>query len=84
MSHLEEDDADRKYFEQGLSCSMESLVRNYSTIGDERAEGLIKHGSYHVRGNSSPDDFMSWGDYFYLEALLRMEKGIQSYWVDRK
>lgn len=42
------------------------------------------NGSYHVRGNSSPDDFMSWGDYFYLEALLRMEKGIQSYWVDRK
>ena len=39
---------------------MTSLVRNYSTLGKE-AEGLLKHGSYHVRGGLSPDDFMIWG-----------------------
>ena len=60
---------------------MTSLVRNYSTLGKE-AEGLLKHGSYHVRGGLSPDDFMIWG-LFYLEALIRMETGSKGYWYER-
>ncbi|MNC80328.1 Unsaturated glucuronyl hydrolase [compost metagenome] len=63
---------------------MESLVRNYATIGDGQAEGLLKHGSYHVRGGQAPDEYMIWGDYFYLEALMRLEKGIGGYWYERK
>ncbi|MNW01460.1 Unsaturated glucuronyl hydrolase [compost metagenome] len=57
-------------------------MQNYSTIGED-AEGLLKHGSYHVRGGLSPDDFMIWGDYFYLEALLRLQKGTRGYWYER-
>lgn len=63
IGHLEEEDSDRADFEQGLKDSMTSLVRNYSTIGQE-AEGLLQHGSYHVRGGLSPDDFMIWGIIF--------------------
>ena len=59
IGHLEEEDPDRAGFEQGLKDSMTSLVRHYSTIGQE-AEGLLQHGSYHVRGGLSPDDFMIW------------------------
>lgn len=79
---LEEHDPDRAYFQQGLKDSMTSLVENYSTLGEE-AEGLLKHGSYHVRGGQSPDDFMIWGDYFYLEALIRLENGGKGYWYER-
>lgn len=56
---MEEGDPERAYFQQGLIQSMTSLVQNYSTIGED-AEGLLKHGSYHVRGGLSPDDFMIW------------------------
>ncbi|TXK84938.1 glycoside hydrolase family 88 protein [Paenibacillus sp. N3.4] len=82
ISQLDADDVERAYFEDGLHRSLKSLVENYSTINEPNAEGLIKRGSYHVRGNSSPDDFMIWGDYYYLEALMRLEKGIKGYWYE--
>lgn len=62
---------------------MNSLVTNYSTIHETGAEGLLKHGSYHVRGNLSKDDYMIWGDYYYLESLMRLEKGMTGYWYER-
>ncbi|MCK9862728.1 glycoside hydrolase family 88 protein [Paenibacillus sp. ATY16] len=79
---LPEDDADRGWIKQGLDQTMRSLVSNYATIGEE-AEGLLKHGSYHVRGNNGLDDYMIWGDYYYLEALMRLERGIPGYWYER-
>lgn len=84
ISHLDAQDPDRSYFQDMLIKSMTSLVRRYATIGEEDAEGLLKHGSYHVNGGVSPDDYMIWGDYFYLEALMRLEKGITGYWHERK
>ncbi|MCJ8015306.1 glycoside hydrolase family 88 protein [Paenibacillus sp. KQZ6P-2] len=77
---LEADDSDRPLLEAGLQRSMTSLVENYSTMNMPDAEGLLQHGSYHVRGNSGPDDYMIWGDYYYLEALVRIEKGLKGYW----
>ncbi|MCU6709934.1 glycoside hydrolase family 88 protein [Paenibacillus sp. J5C_2022] len=82
-SHLVQDDPDREFFMDAASRSMASLVEHYSTVEDSHAEGLLRHGSYHVRGNLGPDDFMIWGDYYYLEALLRLEKGIPGYWYER-
>lgn len=84
ISHLDAGDPDRSYFEEMLVKSMNSLVERYSTIGEDDAEGLLKHGSYYVHGGLSPDDYMIWGDYFYLEALMRMEKGIHGYWYERE
>jgi len=75
-----EDDPDRAIFAEALERSMRSLVERYATIGTPDAEGLLRHGSYHVRGDRAPDDFMIWGDYYYLEALVRLEKGIKGYW----
>ncbi|WP_175400566.1 glycoside hydrolase family 88 protein [Paenibacillus sp. KS1] len=84
ISHLDTADPDRPYFEKMLSTSMESLITNYATIGDDAAEGLLKHGSYYVHGGLSPDDYMIWGDYYYLEALMRLTRGIPGYWYERK
>lgn len=77
---LNEQDEDRAMFETALKQMMNSLVINYSTMNLPEAEGLLQHGSYHVRGNRGPDDYMIWGDYFYLEALVRLQKGIRGYW----
>ncbi|WP_199794879.1 glycoside hydrolase family 88 protein [Paenibacillus faecalis] len=79
---IPDDDPDRSSFEDALNRSMKSLVEHYSTMDLPDAEGLLKHGSYHVRGNRAPDDYMIWGDYFYLEALVRMERGIKGYWYE--
>lgn len=82
IEHMDGSDPERNYFEQAIMKSMTSLMQNYSTIGEE-AEGLLKRGSYHVRGGLSPDDYMIWGDYFYLEALIRLENGGRGYWYER-
>ncbi|MCZ8514245.1 glycoside hydrolase family 88 protein [Paenibacillus filicis] len=81
LEHLPAEDQDRTALSAGLEQSMKSLVTNYATIGQE-AEGLLRHGSYSVRGGNAPDDFMIWGDYYYLEALLRLELGLKGYWYE--
>lgn len=80
IEHFDPDDRDTSQFREWANKSVEALIIRCSTMGDPNAQGLIKHGSYHVRGNSSPDDFMIWGDYFYLEALMRLAKGMKGYW----
>ncbi|OXM87215.1 glycoside hydrolase family 88 protein [Paenibacillus rigui] len=83
LTHLEANDPDRAFLEDGLQRSMKGLVEGYATIGQPDAEGLLEHGSYSVRVDLSPDDYMIWGDYYYLEALVRLEKGIKGYWYER-
>ena len=83
MEHLERDGADYAYFADAVHRSMQSLYENYSTKDEPEAEGILKHGSYYVRGDAGPDDYIIWGDYYYLEALLRMEKGLPGYWYER-
>lgn len=84
LQHLPQDDLDRAYFSDAVQRMMLSLVQNYSTMEQPNAEGLLEHGSYHVRGDMGPDDYMIWGDYYYLEALLRMEKELPGYWYERR
>ncbi|WP_168118615.1 glycoside hydrolase family 88 protein [Paenibacillus sp. HB172176] len=81
LSHLPEDHEDRAELEAGLQRSMKGLVA-YSTMNEQDAQGLIKRGSYSVRAGNSPDDFVIWGDYYYLEALMRLEKGHKGYWYE--
>lgn len=82
ISQLNEGDLERTYFEDVVQKIMQSLVEKYSTINDKDAEGLLKHGSYHVLGNLAIDDYMVWGDYYYLEALMRLEKNHKGYWYE--
>jgi unsaturated chondroitin disaccharide hydrolase len=82
LKHLPENDPDRAYLEEGAQKTMEGLVKHYSTMNQPDAEGLIEHGSYAVRLGHSPDDFMIWGDYYYLEALMRLEKSHKGYWYE--
>lgn len=65
--------------------TMEGLVKHYATIGEDDAQGLLNRGSYAVRHDVSPDDYVIWGDYFYLEALMRLERGVPGYgyWYER-
>ncbi|WP_438348749.1 glycoside hydrolase family 88 protein [Paenibacillus sp. FA6] len=79
---LDVNDPDRNIFEKAILDSMESLVNKYATTDIEDAEGLLKHASYHVRGDRAPDDYMIWGDYYYLEALIRIQTGIKGYWYE--
>lgn len=82
LKQLPADHPDRAFLEDGLQKSMRSLVDSYSTMNEPDAQGFLKHGSYSVRKGNAPDDFVVWGDYFYLEALMRLERGHKGYWYE--
>ncbi|WP_233443757.1 glycoside hydrolase family 88 protein [Halalkalibacterium halodurans] len=82
LSHLQETDADKAFLQQSVQKQMASLVENYASEKD--AQGLIKRGSYSVRIGHAPDDYVIWGDYFYTEALMRLEKLRNGYWYEGK
>ncbi|GAB2671784.1 glycoside hydrolase family 88 protein [Paenibacillus thermoaerophilus] len=83
VEHLEAGDPQREIFLRAVDESMSSLVEHYFTAGNEEEEGFLRHGSYSVRAGQSPDDFVIWGDYFFLEALMRLAKGVPGYWYER-
>jgi unsaturated chondroitin disaccharide hydrolase len=44
-------------------------------------EGILKHGVYHTAKNLGVDESVMWGDFFFVEALLRaFEIGQSSIW----
>lgn len=64
---------------------MSSLVRNYAAPLREGG-GLLLHGTYSKKSpynTCTPegvDECVSWGDYFYMEALTRMTGEWDPYW----
>ena len=65
---------------------MNSLVDNYSVKDPQISNGLVLHATY---SKESPyntctpegvDECATWGDYFYMEALTRLNKEWSVYW----
>ncbi|RIX59498.1 glucuronyl hydrolase [Paenibacillus nanensis] len=83
-SLLPEGDADRKWLRKTAKTIAASLAAAYSTKDEQDAQGLLNRGSYAVRLGISPDDYVIWGDYFYLETLMRLERGVPGYWYERQ
>ena len=50
--------------------TLHSLYAHYSTAGHPTAEGLLREGASFVRAGHA-DNMLPYGDYFYVEALLR-------------
>ncbi len=55
-----------------------SLIENYAA--DATADGLILHAVYSKPHRAGVDECCIWGDYFYLEALLRLKRDWSPYW----
>jgi unsaturated chondroitin disaccharide hydrolase len=51
-----------------------SLIRDYSTMRDADSNALLLHGVYSKPHGAGVDEGNLWGDYFYLEALMRLAK----------
>lgn len=80
LDWLDKNSKEYKLIYSTLINSMDTLISEYAT--EEGAQGFIDHGSYSVREGKSPDDYVIWGDYFYLEALLRLETNKRGYWYE--
>jgi unsaturated chondroitin disaccharide hydrolase len=70
-------DADR--YKQAALVSIRTLIQDYTTEGFPDAEGLLLHGASHVSAGRA-DNMLPYGDYFYLEAMLRALGRTRGYW----
>lgn len=55
-----------------------SLIQEYTTSNFEQAEGLLLQGASHVSAGYF-DNMLPYGDYFYLESLLRAREQPQTF-----
>ena len=46
----------------------------------EGSNALLLHGVYHMPNGAGVDEACIWGDYFYMEALLRLRHAWAAYW----
>lgn len=71
------DEEDVKLYENACLHIAKSLSEKY--LGDN-LEGILKSGVYFYRGNQGVDEYLIFGDYFFVELLLRLYKNWNSYW----
>lgn len=59
---------------------LESLIDNYTDQKTEGVTALINSGVYSWHSGKGVDEGNIWGDYFYLESLVRFKKNWKMYW----
>lgn len=62
---------------------LQELMAHYDSQhheNDADIDGILLHGMHHWPRKQGIDESVLWGDYFYLEALVREVRNWQSYW----
>ena len=77
--HLQVLDPRKKEYEETAVRIVKSLFENYTTEKD-LSNGIIKHGVYAIPFHVGVDECCIWGDYFYVEALMRLRNVWNMYW----
>lgn len=75
------DEEHKKRYYNAACKIMEALIDKCSTKNDEKSNGLLFHATYYYAGNLGIDECNIWGDYFYMEALMRfLNPDWKMYW----
>lgn len=75
-----------EYYTNVAMRILKSLIENYAVKSPTQSNGLLLHGVYVRKSpfnagvNRNVDECNTWGDYFYLEALVRCCKDWELYW----
>lgn len=70
----------RAQYESAALGMVRELSTNYVNVDGAPGSGLLKHGVYHKPNGIGVDESCIWGDYFYLEALVRLTRSWTPYW----
>jgi hypothetical protein len=73
-------DAGRARFESWAEAILLSLIDNYALGEHDAGDGLLREAVYHMPRNVGVRERVIWGDYFYLEALMRFKMVWEPYW----
>ena len=73
IKFLPDSDPDKALYENAAKHIMESLYTNYRANTVPESNGLLLHAVQNKNSNTGVDECNTWGDYFYMEALVRMK-----------
>lgn len=65
-------------FKKIIDSILNSLCTDY--IAEENQDGILTHGCFDFPKKIGVDESLIWGDYYFLEALLKM-RGLENYFV---
>ena len=81
MDHLLTDACEEKKIYKGAAQAiLRSLIQNYTNPHKEEGSPILLHGVYSWHSGKGVDEGNIWGDYFYMEALMRCFKQWEPYW----
>jgi len=73
-------DPNKEKYNQWALAILESLATNYTTKDLPDSNGLLMHAVYAKPDGKGVDECCVWGDYFFMEALMRVNSSWYSYW----
>jgi len=77
---LDEKDPMKKIYSNAVQLILKSLMDNYTTKDMPESNGLLLHAVYGKPQGNGVDECNIWGDYYYMEALVRLMKDWKRYW----
>ncbi|MGT2934399.1 glycoside hydrolase family 88 protein [Streptococcus castoreus] len=80
LKELPETDPDKQTYQAAMHSMLGSLIKNYANKDLKPGAPLLLHGVYSWHSGKGVDEGNIWGDYYYLEALLRFYKDWEPYW----
>lgn len=80
LKYLPEVDKDKEVYKYAMHTMLRSLMEDYANKDVKPGGPLLLHGVYSWHSGKGVDEGNIWGDYYYLEALLRFYKDWELYW----
>lgn len=78
--------AEARYYEEMAKRLLLALRTHCAVSSRKQSNGLLMHGTYARKSDENPcsdrgvDECNTWGDYYYLEGLVRIHREWKSYW----
>lgn len=80
LKYLPEVDEDKLTYKYAMHAMLRSLINDYANKQYEPGRPLLLHGVYSWHSGKGVDEGNIWGDYYYLEALIRFYMDWELYW----
>lgn len=80
LKYLPQVHPERETYEYAMHRILGSLMRDYANPDKKEGAPLLLHGVYSWHSGKGVDEGNIWGDYYYMEALIRFYKDWNLYW----
>ena len=80
LKYLPEVDEDKDIYKHAMHAMLRSLIEDYASDQYKPGGATLLHGVYSWHSGKGVDEGNIWGDYYYLEALIRFYKDWNLYW----